>query len=60
MLDRQRNLIYCDCGKRAYTKKEAQTMKNKQSRLGFPVRIYQCNGLYWHLTHKNLDDKNDS
>jgi hypothetical protein len=42
----------CD-GKRCYTKRDAQTMRNAKKREGKLLRIYpckECGG--WHLTHK--------
>lgn len=45
-----------NCGKQAYTKKDAQTAANKRRREGVEyIRIYPCpfgDGGHWHLTHQ--------
>jgi hypothetical protein len=43
--------------KRAYTKKDAQRVKNRLRRQGRIVRIYACRCGYWHLTHVPLFER---
>lgn len=40
--------------KKAYSKKEAQHVKNYLRTKGRLVRIYQCRCGHWHLTHVPL------
>lgn len=52
----------CECGKRPYHKKEAQTIANRRTgrhvsarheRGAEYLRIYQCPASnWWHITHK--------
>jgi hypothetical protein len=44
------------CPKRPYSKKIAQTLRNKSLNHGRIVRIYACTSCpYWHLTHQSRE-----